>query len=83
MKIHWQICHILVTEGTFTRLNLADSLYKILKVERHYDRFYVFAVAQLGNCRDAFVCEWVGRTQHFFCNMSKWLLFGSGLDENG
>lgn len=60
MKIHWQICHILVPEGTFevtTRLNLADALYKILKVEMHYDRFYVIAVALLGNCRDAFVCE--------------------------
>lgn len=68
--------------GNCTRLNLAHSLYKILKVERHNDRFYVFAVALLGNCRDAFVWEWVRRTQHFFCDISKWLLFGSGLDEN-
>lgn len=43
--------------GNCTRLNLADALYKILKVERHYNRFYVIAVALLGNGRDAVVCE--------------------------
>lgn len=57
MKIHWQICHILVPEGTFevtTRLNLAHSRRAAL---RPFLCLCSGSARQLPCC----ICLWMGR----------------------